>query len=135
MIAFHYQETEFVLNRKREVKHWVKQIIAAEGYKSGAINFIFCSDEYLLKLNLKYLKHKTLTDIITFNYNEGKNMSGDIFISIDRVSENAAGFKVAMEIELRRVMAHGILHLAGYNDHTETETAIMRKKEDQYIGL
>ena len=109
--------------------------IKSEDKELGEINYIFCDDEYLLKINQDYLKHDYLTDIITFDYVSGKNISGDLYISIDRVKENAEDFNVSFENELKRVMVHGVLHLMGYSDKSETATAEMRAKEEEKIKL
>jgi len=134
MIVFNY-ETKFELNDPEPIINWISQSIDNESYKSGNINYIFCDDEYLSKLNVKYLEHNTLTDIISFDETLGKLVSGDIFISIDRVKENAAEFKVSFQDELHRVMIHGILHFCGYNDRTKKEKQLMREKEDYYLTL
>ncbi len=134
MIAFNY-ETEFLLNNSRQIIDWISQSIENESYKEDEINYIFCNDEYLTELNTKYLNHNTLTDIISFDYTLGKLISGDIFISIDRVKENATKFKVSFSDELHRVMIHGILHFCGYNDKTKEEKKVMREKEDYYLSL
>lgn len=106
-----------------------------EGFTIGDINYIFCDDEYLLKINLEYLNHDTLTDIITFDYVEKGVLSGDIYISIERVRENSEIFSVPFEQELHRVLAHGVLHLCGYKDKSDEDAAVMRKKEDFAIQL
>ncbi len=133
MISFSTIEIKFVLQNKLEVKNWVKSVLDQEGRKAGDLTYIFCSDEYLGIINKKYLKHNTLTDIITFDYSEGGKLSGDILISIERVKENAATFKISFEKELGRVMVHGILHLVGYKDKTKVDKEQMRKKEDFYL--
>ncbi|MCL4142647.1 UNVERIFIED_CONTAM: hypothetical protein GTU68_061415 [Idotea baltica] len=134
MIEYSYQK-EFVFNNQNSISNWLSAVIVAENYKEDTINYIFCDDNYLFELNVKHLKHNTLTDIITFNYNLGKTISTDIFISIDRVVENAQKFDVDFENELHRVMIHGILHLCGYNDKTDDEKSLMRNKEDYYLSL
>ena len=134
MIVFNY-ETKFVLNNPQSIINWISQSIDNESYKLGDINYIFCDDEYLSKLNVKYLEHNTLTDIISFDETLGKLVSGDIFISIDRVKKNATEFEVSFTNELHRVMIHGILHFCGYNDKTKEEKEMMRKKEDYYLSL
>ncbi len=134
MIVYNYQK-EFELIEENKLSSWISVIIEVEKYKKDTINYIFCSDDYLLDLNVKHLKHNTLTDIITFNYNQGKRISADIFISIDRVRENSEKFNVSFEDELHRVMIHGVLHLIGYKDKTKDEKALMRKKEDYYLSL
>lgn len=134
MIEFHY-ETDFQLKNESKFADWVSRVVASEGGTCGQIDYIFCGDSYLLKMNKKYLSHDTFTDIITFDYSEGKRIGGDIFISVDRVSENAAIFETDFEEELLRVMAHGVLHLFGYKDETEAGKAEMRSKENEKIKL
>lgn len=129
-ISFSNENIRFSLKRKAELKRWIKRIIRNEKRKEGNLNYIFTSDESLLKINIEFLKHNTYTDIITFNYNEEKITSGDIFISVDRVKENAQKFDVKFEDELHRVMIHGVLHLCGYKDKSKTDTMVMRKKEN-----
>ena len=132
MIEFH-NEIEFVLQNQGEVQRWIKKVITSENKEMGEINYIFCSDEYLLERNIKYLDHDTLTDIITFNYCKGKIITSDIMISIDRVKENSTIFDNSFSEELHRVMIHGILHLIGYDDKTEKEKILMREKENFYL--
>ena len=132
MIEFHY-EINFSLKNKVSISKWIDHTIRTENKITGAINYIFCSDDYLLDRNIKYLKHDSLTDIITFNYCEGNKIHCDIMISIDRVKENSSIFETSFLEELYRVMIHGILHLVGYDDKTEKDKNIMRKKEDFYL--
>ena len=132
-ISFHY-ETNFLLENTESFIKWIKNVISEENKELGEVNYIFCDDKYLLEKNIKYLDHDTLTDIITFNYCEGDIISSDIMISIDRVMENSSIFENSFSEELNRVMIHGILHLIGYNDKTEEEKEIMRKKEDYYVN-
>ena len=132
-IRFFY-ETDFLLENKDSIVNWVKNIISEENKKLLEINYIFCDDKYLLAENIKHLEHETLTDVITFNYCEGDLISSDIMISIERVMENSIIFENSFSKELIRVMAHGVLHLVGYNDKTKKEKKIMRKKEDYYIS-
>lgn len=134
MIKFNY-ELDFNLTSEAYYSDWLSRIINSEKTNLGVLSFVFCSDEYLVNLNIKYLKHDTYTDIITFDYCEGDTISGDIFISIDRVKDNANEFKVNFEEELLRVMAHGVLHLMGYKDKTDRDTALMRKKEEEKMKL
>ena len=134
MILFH-PETKFNLPQKLLHKRWLSALAKQEGFTIGDINYIFCDDEYLLKINLEYLNHDTLTDIITFDYVEKGVLNGDIYISIERVRENAGIFSVPFEQELHRVLAHGVLHLCGYKDKTDADAAVMRKKEDFAIQL
>ncbi len=134
MILFH-SETDFQLTRKLLHKRWLAALAAHEGFKIGEVNYIFCDDDYLLKINLAYLNHDTLTDIITFDYVEGKLLNGDIFISIERVRENSKLFSVSFEQELLRVLSHGLLHLCGYKDKSDEDAVVMRGKEDFAIQL
>ncbi|WP_367177030.1 rRNA maturation RNase YbeY [uncultured Eudoraea sp.] len=114
---------------------WIKKIISSENYLVADISYVFCTDEYLLELNEKFLGHKTYTDIISFDYSEGNRISGEIYISTDRVKENAQRYNVDFDIELKRVMAHGLLHLVGYKDKTEEDEKVMRAKEDEKIDM
>ena len=134
MITFNY-ETEFKLRTETQIANWISKSIVNEAYKEGDINYIFSDDDYLLGLNIKHLKHNTLTDIISFDYTLGKILSGDIFISIDRVRENALKFEANFDDELQRVIIHGILHFCGYKDKTKEDKRLMRKKEDYYLSL
>jgi len=134
MISFYY-ELPFALQEEALSAHWLSQLIEAENKKLGEVTYVFCTDEYLLEHNIKYLKHNTLTDIISFDYSMGNLISGDIFISVDRVKENAATYEVSMDEELHRVMAHGVLHYCGYKDKTKEEKLLMREKEDYYLSL
>ncbi len=131
MIQFNQQDVRFSLKSRLQVKAWIREIIATHGKKAGDINYIFCSDSYLLKINEQYLNHDTLTDIITFDYNEKDVINGDIFISIDRVKENNQKFQTSLNNELGRVMAHGILHLLGFKDKKRVEKLEMRQKEEE----
>jgi rRNA maturation RNase YbeY len=133
MISFSTTEITYNLKNKLKVKNWIKSILETERKSAGDITYIFCNDEYLLGMNEKYLKHDTLTDIITFDYSENGKLSGDIFISVERVKENSGSFKTTMDQELGRVMAHGVLHLSGYKDKTSDDKKIMRSKEDFYL--
>ena len=132
-ISFHY-ETDFLLENTESFIRWIKNVISEENKELGEVNYIFCDDKYLLEKNIKYLDHDTLTDIITFNYCEGDIISSDIMISIERVMENSSIFENSFSEELNRVMIHGILHLIGYNDKTDGEKEIIRKKEDYYVN-
>lgn len=134
MISFNY-ETDFELQDEALYQDWLTRIIASEGKKEGEVNYIFCDDEYLLQINIQYLDHDTLTDIISFDYTVGNEINGDIFISVERVIENAADFGVQFEEELKRVMAHGVLHYCGYKDKSEEDEQLMRQKEDEKIAL
>jgi len=134
MIRFNF-ETTFTLSSKKSYKNWIKTIIACEHFKTGEINYIFCDDEYLLKINQQFLKHDDFTDIITFDYGNGGVLSGDIYISITRVRENSEIFGATFHDELLRVLSHGIFHLCGYKDKTKTAALNMRKKEEWAINL
>lgn len=129
-ISFSNDNITFNLKRKSELKAWIKSVIEKEKHDLGNLNYTFLSDDSLLKINIEYLKHNTYTDIITFNYNEGKKVNGDIFISVDRVKENASKFEVSFEEELYRVIIHGVLHLCGYKDKSKADSELMRKKEN-----
>lgn len=134
-IHFFTEETNYTLKKKSLLKDWINQTILKEGYQLQELNFIFCSDDYLLKINQQYLNHDTYTDIITFdNSNSEKQICGDIFISIDRIKENARIFNVKITDELHRVMIHGTLHLLGYPDKKKHEKALMTEKEDFYLA-
>ncbi|MGC1633449.1 MAG: rRNA maturation RNase YbeY [Gelidibacter sp.] len=132
MISFNY-ETDLQLDNEEDLSQWISNTITEEGFSEGEINYIFCDDAYLLNLNIEFLNHDTLTDIISFDYTLGKLINGDVYISVERVRENAADFEVTFDNELSRVMIHGILHYCGYKDKTEDEEAIMRSKENYYI--
>ena len=133
MIQFNY-ETNFLLENESQVSEWISNLIDSEGFKVEEINYIFCDDEYLHKLNVEFLNHDTLTDIISFDYTIGKIIQGDIFISVERVRENAVDFDALFLQELHRVMAHGVLHYCGYKDKTEADESIMREKENLYLS-
>jgi probable rRNA maturation factor len=134
MISFNY-EAEFELGNEEAISKWISAIILSENKKEGDINYIFCDDEYLLNLNQQYLNHDTLTDIISFDYCVGNELHGDIFVSIERVRENAVEFGVTFAAELLRVLAHGILHYAGYKDKSDQDEKIMRQKEDEKTAM
>lgn len=134
MISFSTVEINYNLKNKLKVKAWVKSILTLEGKAGGEITYVFCNDDYLGTMNEKYLKHNTLTDIITFDYSEEGILSGDIFISIERIKENAGSYSATFDAELGRVMAHGVLHLSGYKDKTPEDTKVMRNKEDFYLS-
>ena len=131
MIQFFYENLPQSVNS--DYTKWLEEIILSEGKKLGDINYIFCDDEYLLKINQDYLQHDYYTDIITFDTVKGKTISGEIFVSLQRISDNASTLSKNYEEELRRVLAHGILHLCGYKDKKEVEEQEMRSKEDFYI--
>jgi len=134
MIEFSFQK-ELDLQKQYNITSWLSVVIENESYNEGDINYVFCSDEYLLEININHLNHNTLTDIITFNYNLGKQINTEIYISIDRVKENAESFNNTFTDELHRVIIHGILHLCGYKDKTQEEKSLMREKEDYYLSL
>lgn len=131
MIQFFYENLPESVSA--DYKKWLEDIILSEKKKLGEINYIFCDDEYLLKINQDYLQHDYYTDIITFDYVKGKTISGEIFVSLQRISDNASTLSKNYEEELRRVLAHGILHLSGYKDKSEEEEKEMRRKEDFYL--
>ncbi len=133
MTSFNY-ETDFELQNEEQLARWITFVIQNEGFNEGEINYIFCDDEYLLKLNVEFLNHDTLTDIISFDYTMGREINGDIYISIERVKDNAIDYKVDFNTELIRVMVHGILHYCGYKDKTESDAEAMRSKENYYTG-
>ena len=134
MIEFNY-ETEFRLDNENKLSEWVSNCIDSHEFTEGELNYIFCDDAYLLKLNIEFLEHDTLTDIISFDYTMGKLIGGDIFISVERVRENAESFKQSFELELARVMIHGVLHYMGYKDKTDEDKAVMRSQEDVCLKL
>ena len=134
-IHFFSEDISYTLKHKGLLRTWIKNTIIEEGFKLRELNFIFCSDNYLLSMNQEYLKHDTLTDIITFDNSElKKEIIGDIFISLERIQENAQSFKVKTEDELHRVMIHGTLHLLGYADKGKEAKALMTDKEDLYLS-
>ncbi len=137
-INYFSEDIEFSLTDKQATSEWIAKSAHNEGVQVDEISVIFCSDSYLLDMNRMHLNHDYYTDIITFNYNEeGEELviAGDLFISVDRVKENAQEYSVTFEEELNRVIIHGVLHLVGYNDETDIERAEMRQKEDYYLGL
>lgn len=137
IIQLHSEDISFEHENPLTIKKWLNSVAEQEGRKITALSFIFCSDEYLHKINVEYLNHDTLTDVITFQYSEGKtaDVEGDIFISIDRIKENAESFKTTFENELHRVMIHGTLHLLGYGDKTPEEKLKMTEKENKYLAI
>ncbi len=134
-ILFLEKTPGFTLRKKRELKKWIKDAVASENRICGDITFVFESDEKVYRVNVEYLGHEWYTDVISFNYQTGEEVGGDIIISVDRVRENALKYDVAFELELRRVMIHGVLHLAGYDDGTEEERRNMMRLEDKYLDL
>jgi probable rRNA maturation factor len=135
MVRYYYQDTEFEFKPKLITKQWLKTVAGSEMKKLGDISIIFCSDNYILDTNIKYLQHDYFTDIITFDYCQGDVLSGDLFISVDSVRENSIYFKTKFDDELNRVIVHGLLHLIGYDDHTEDEQKQMRSKENYYLSI
>lgn len=134
MIHFFFENIDkFSLSDR--TKDWLINLITNEGKKAGEINYIFCDDEYLLKVNQDFLQHDYYTDVITFDYVKGKTIAGDIFVSLPRISENAETHSKDFNVELHRVLAHGILHLCGYKDKTDDEMKEMRNKEDYYLNI
>lgn len=134
MADFNY-ETDFKLENEEKLQHWIADCIESYGFKEGELNYIFCDDEYLLKLNVEFLDHDTLTDIISFDYTMGKLISGDIFISVERVRENAKIFNQSFENELNRVMIHGVLHYMGFKDKSLKDKEVMRSEEDKCLEM
>ena len=135
MVSYFLQDIDFVFKHKRLNNSWLKLVAESEIKKLGNINIIFCSDNYILDVNVKYLGHDYFTDIITFDYCKKNILSGDLFISIDTVRDNAEFYKTEFKDELNRVIVHGLLHLIGYDDHTPEEQKIMREKENYYLEL
>mgnify|MGYP002524249392 CR=1 FL=1 len=134
-IRFASQDIDFELQKAENVKKWISRVIRLRGKRVGNISYLFCDDEHLLGVNQQYLNHDTYTDIITFDYVEDKYVSGDMFISYDRVCDNAENFNVSRETELLRVMIHGVLHLVGYDDLTDEQETEIHKMEDFYIDV
>ena len=134
MITFN-SETSFTPKNQKKLVKWIGDVISSEGFQVAEINYIFCDDSYLNKINQEFLNHDTFTDIISFDYTLGKEVGGDIFISIERVLENAEKFNEVFENELHRVMIHGILHFIGYKDKTKKDKTLMRTKEDEKIFI
>ena len=135
MVRYFFEDTPFLFKPKRFTSGWLKLVAESEIRKLGAVNIIFCSDNYILDINQRYLGHDYFTDIITFDYCEGNVLSGDLFISVDSVRENALYYGTEFDDELNRVIVHGLLHLIGYDDHTESDIAMMRSKENYYLDL
>ena len=134
MTTFNY-ETDFELPDEVDLETWVELIISNKGFEPGEINFIFCDDEYLHQLNVEFLQHDTLTDVISFDNSLGKLISGDIFISVERVKDNSLDYNVAFEEELHRVMIHGILHFLGFKDKNPEDEKVMRNEENNALLL
>ena len=134
MISFNY-ESDFSLEQEEIYASWIENIIESENKILGEISYIFCDDDFLHNINMQYLNHDTLTDIISFDYTEGDVISGDIFISVERVEDNANDFNVSFDEELKRDLAHGILHYCGYKDKSDSDALLMRAKEEEKIKL
>lgn len=136
MVSFFSEDIDFKVVNPLKTKKWIKNASFSEGYEVSQLNYIFCSDEYLLEINKQYLDHDYFTDIITFdNSEEDKELEGDIYISVDRVRDNAETFHTDFDSEMRRVLIHGLLHLVGYEDLSEALKTAMRAKEDEYLRL
>ena len=135
MVHFFNEDVSYVLKDKMKLKNWVKIMIEQHQKSLGEVNFVFCSDEYLHEMNVEYLQHDTLTDIITFDYCDGNTVSGDLFISIDRVKDNASDLKIKLTDELHRVMIHGVLHLIGFKDKSQQDAATLRSQEEKSLLL
>ena len=133
MISFH-SEVSYKLPNANAIATWLSAIITQENYNEGEVSILFCDDVFLHKLNVEFLNHDTLTDVISFDYSVGKEIHGEIFISIDRVRENAKDFDQSFDAELARVMAHGILHYCGYKDKSTSDATLMRSKEEFYLN-
>ena len=134
MVSYFFEDTNFKFNRRRLTSQWLKFTAESEIKRIGQVNIIFCSDNYILDINQKYLQHDYFTDIITFDYCEGKTLSGDLFISVDTVRENAIFYGTEFDDDLNRVIVHGLLHLIGYDDHSEEDQKTMRSKENYYLA-
>ena len=134
MVSYFTEDTGFRFKFKRLTSKWLKFVAESESKRLGDVAIIFCSDNYILDINIKYLQHDYYTDIITFDYCEGNRLSGDLFISVDSVRENASQYGTEFADELNRVIVHGLLHLIGYDDHTEDDIATMRAKENYYLS-
>lgn len=132
MIEFNF-ETDFELQNTVNIQNWISEIIISEGFELGELVYIFCNDDYLHKLNMEFLDHDTLTDILSFDYCVGKQINGEIYISVERVADNSKDFKTNFDDELHRVMIHGVLHFCGYKDKSYTEEQAMRSKEDDAL--
>ena len=135
MISYYFEDTDFVFRKKTLNNKWLKLVAESEIRRIGDISIIFCSDNYILDVNQQYLQHDYFTDIITFDYCEGVRLSGDLFISVDSVRENAVEYGTEFDEELNRVIVHGVLHLIGYDDHCDEDIQVMRSKENNYLSL
>ena len=135
MISYYFEDTDFIFKGKTLNNRWLRLVAESEIRRIGDITIIFCSDKYILDVNQKYLQHDYFTDIITFDYCEGDRLSGDLFSSVDSVRENSIEYGTEFADELNRVIVHGILHLIGYDDLTDSDVEVMRKKENYYLSL
>ena len=135
MVTYFFEDTDFKLKNKTKIKKWLKLVAESEVFSLGALSVIFCSDNYILDINQRFLQHDYFTDIITFDYSEGEKISGDLYISVDSVRENSIEYETEFEEELHRVIVHGVLHLIGYDDHTDEDIRTMRSKENYYLSL
>lgn len=135
MISYYFEDTDFVFRKKTLNNKWLKLVAESEIRRIGDISIIFCSDNYILDVNQQFLQHDYFTDIITFDYCEGVRLSGDLFISVDSVRENAVEYGTEFDEELNRVIVHGVLHLIGYDDHCDEDIQVMRSKENYYLSL
>lgn len=136
-MAIHYMEEDRKISgiKRSAIRKWLHEVVRMEGKKAGSISYIFCSDDFLVDINIRFLQRDYYTDVISFDYSENNVISGDIMISIDRVKENALNMGIAFTEELKRIMVHGLLHLVGYEDSSEENRAIMSNKEDLYLAL
>jgi probable rRNA maturation factor len=134
MINFNY-ESEFTLDNEEAIAAWLSAVIVSENKTEGEINYIFCDDEYLHKINVEYLNHDTLTDIISFDYTMGNEIGGDVFVSVERVLDNSKDYNTAFDDELKRVLVHGVLHYCGYKDKSNADETLMRSKEDEKLAM
>ena len=135
MISYYFEDTDFVFREKNLNGRWLRMVAESEVRRLGNVSIIFCSDNYILDVNQRYLEHDYFTDIITFDYCEGDRLSGDLFISVDSVKENSLEYGTEFKDELNRVIVHGILHLIGYDDHTDEDVMTMREKENYYLDI
>lgn len=135
MISYYFEDTDFVFKEKNLNGRWLRMVAESEVKRLGDISIIFCSDNYILDVNQRYLEHDYFTDIITFDYCEGDRLSGDLFISVDSVRENSLEYGTEFKDELNRVIVHGVLHLIGYDDHTDEDVMTMREKENYYLDI
>lgn len=135
MVRYFNEDIKFDFNQRLSNNRWLKFVAGSELKTLGNVNIIFCSDNYILDVNMQYLQHDYFTDIITFDYCEGKTLSGDLFISIDSVRENSVFYGTEFRDELNRVIVHGLLHLVGYDDHSDEDIKLMRSKEDYYLSF